>query len=544
MPRPPDSERAPLDSSAVPTPEAAPPGVLSGEAVFVERIEVAGSVLYDASVLSDIWADNQRLGGPMTLSELRDIAREAQRRIQLDGYVFTRVFAPDSLSAVQGGVATLTVVEAEIVNVAVEESDGSVGPVIDLLRVMAAELTGEAGRNPHIETIERVLLLMRDVPGVTRATAVPTRAPGYLPGQLDLVINVERKPVSGVVFADNLQSPTVGEGLVGAAVEFGSFESGGDTVRVTALNSFWDSIDDLDERFLGQVEYSRAIGATGLMFDARALISYSEPGDVLAGVDIKSRQVEAELGLEYPILRTRAQSLWVRVSAEMTNSRTETGAQGNLLSDDRIRVAEVSFRGAFRDETGYTRGVVGLRQGLDVFGARDGGNSNNVSRADGDGAATVLFAELEREQILADRMSAYLRLGAQLASDALLSSEEFAVGGASFGRGYDPSEFLGDHGLGGTLELRYATSLDEAGFDVDAEDFGALTLYVFGDYGRVFNRSTGSPRDVDIYSVGGGFRLALPYEASLNLEVAKPLTDLQRTQDDDFRFYFRAQKRF
>ena len=55
--------------------------------------------------------------------------------------------------------------------------------------------------------------------------------------------------------------------------------------------------------------------------------------------------------------------------------------------------------------------------------------------------------------------------------DELLSTEEFKLGGLTFGRGYDPSELTGDSGLGTALELQFQPG-DRV--DVPAELSGSM----------------------------------------------------------------------
>lgn len=544
VPEKPNPDRAPIGAPSLPEDaRLALEAAVDDPRTIVRTVNVSGTDEWDAETLERTIQEVRAEDSTMNLAELRYVAATLQAKIRNDGFVFTRVFAPRALAEVKDGVAMLTVVQAHIKQVFVAESAEPVGPVLRQLYEMSQQLANK--RNPHIHDIERTLLLMNDLPGITRATAVPTRGEGYEPGELDLTINVERKPVSGVIFADNRQAPSVGQGLIGASVEFGSWGAAADTLTVTALNSFWDSVDDLEERHLGQLVYERQLNDDGLKLEVRGLFSSSRPGANLEPVDLHSRQYELEVALEYPILRTRRDgSVWLRLSTEFRDSRTTipgTPTGRDVQSRDRVRVVELSAHGIRRDSTGFTLGELGIRQGLDILGARSKGDAN-ISRNDGKATATVFFAEIEREQRIMGPFSAFARVAGQISTEDLLASEEFAVGGGTFGRGYDPSEFLGDDGIGVQFELRYDADLNGLTALQDLS-FGPLQLYAFMDYGHIWNSGSGSGDD-DVHSVGGGFRLTLPQQAQLSLEIAKPLTDLQRTGDDDFRVYFQAQKTF
>ena len=108
----------------------------------------------------------------------------------------------------------------------------------------------------------------------------------------------------------------------------------------------------------------------------------------------------------------------------------------------------------------------------------------------------------------------------QVAFTDLLSPELFGFGGEAFGRGYDPSEIVGDHGAALKLELRYALGEGIAGLP----SFGA-TLYGFYDAGVVRQRSPGGlDAQQSATSAGLGVRFDVGRLLSGYLEVAKPLT--------------------
>lgn len=533
-PEQPNAERAPREILAPPeTPGPALSAAADEVTVDVSEIVVEGAEEIDPTGLEVLWAD--LIGRPATLREVSDLGRRIQAYVRGEGFIFSRVSPP---STVTEGRLVYTVQETLIEAVTVEESADPVGAVMALLTDMAKRLEGL--NNPHVEDLERVLLLMRDTPGVTRATAVPRAAASGSEAAIDLVINVERKPFSGALFADNRQSPVLGDGLVGGVLAVNSFGSGGDTLIVTGLNSFWTDADDLTERHLGQVEYKRFIGSSGLLGSLRALYSIGEPGEDLEPIVLRSKQLEVEIALEYPVVRTRDASIWVGALAEWRESRTT--AAGALISDDDLRVVGISARGLSRDEFGYFEGEIGIRQGLGFFGASDSGD-DFISRPDGDPQATVVYAELAREHFFSDAFSVFLSAGGQISSGALLSSEEFAVGGLNYGRGYDPSEVLGDDGFGLSAELRFDLDVRDV---VPEETFGgadagSLQFYGFGDYAKISDRQFGSE---DIGSVGGGVRFNLPLATQVSFEVAKPLSELDRTDSDDVRFFFGLQKLF
>ena len=104
---------------------------------------------------------------------------------------------------------------------------------------------------------------------------------------------------------------------------------------------------------------------------------------------------------------------------------------------------------------------VEVSQGLNVLGASDDGD-DNLSRVGGRSDFFKVAATAQRVQdlgFLKHDLGLLLSVGGQKSANALLSVEEFGLGGTDFGRAYDPSELTGDEALAGRIELRH--DLDE-----------------------------------------------------------------------------------
>ncbi len=533
VPAAPDPERAALPSAAGPPGPAASPGSLGATRFTLAEVVLAGDPVppgIDADASS-----RALIGTEIGAAEAVAAAAALQAAIRNEGFVFTRVLPVVDADA---GRLTLTVVEARIEGVVIEEPGDPVGPVRALLERLAAPLVGL--RNPRLADLERVLLLMNDLPGITRATGVP-RAGQSGPGALVLSVNVERDPFVGVAFADTRQQPSFGEGLLGAQVEFGGYGSGGDTTRLTGTVSFWDTWDDLDERQVLQLEQSRFFGGDGARVTGRVLYGRNRPGDALEDLGLEGEDWEIEASAEYPVIRTRPLSVWARGGLTFYETELDISGGDARITDESRRVLFAEAEALVRDPYGFTTVAVGLRQGLDAFGASKAGDLANT-RFDGRPDATVAYGEIEREQGLGTLgggdLALFGRAGGQFASDPLLGGEEFSLGGTTFGRGYDPSELLGDHGAAATVELRWRKRFFVQGEAVQTE------LYGFGEGGAVWNIGAGGTGQDDLASLGVGLRAFLPRDAFLGVELAKPDTALRRTEEDDVRIFFLAQKRF
>ncbi len=120
-------------------------------------------------------------------------------------------------------------------------------------------------------------------------------------------------------------------------------------------------------------------------------------------------------------------------------------------------------------------------------------------------------------------------MAAQTSNNPLLSAEEFSLGGARFGRGYDPAVIAGDRGAAAAVELRFTDALPAP--------FVEYQLYGFYDVGRVANGTVDPNARHRLASTGLGGRLQLQPAVRINLELAKPLNAVEGREDRDWRTF-------
>ena len=128
----------------------------------------------------------------------------------------------------------------------------------------------------------------------------------------------------------------------------------------------------------------------------------------------------------------------------------------------------------------------------------------------------------------------------QYAFSQLLASEEFGFGGSNYGRAFDPSEFSGDHGAAGKLELQYVGNA--------AFPFARVVYYGFFDYGTVWRIDDSSREARDSASSAGlGIRYALADRVDGYVELGKPLLNrvaARGNDGEDVRLFFSISARF
>lgn len=539
----------PLTAPRVQFTSQRPPSNADDIRFTLEALDLSGATAFGPGELEALYAAD--IGGEIALTRLFEIAGAVQAFYRDADLIFTRVFVP--AQEIVNGVARIEVVEARIERVVVEEPNAPIGPVRQLAQRMIAVLEGV--ENPTGAQIERAVLNVSELPGITRATVVPQPSGPESRGGLVLHLNVERDAFEGVLYADNRQTPAVGRNVVGATATLNSYSPWADTTSLSIFNSFdvfsdtspdtgeTDPAGDFDERTTLYGVHQRAVGRDGAMLTATGLYSRTRPGDDLAAAGIDGDQYFGSLDLSYPFIRSRRLAVGGALAFEYLDSGSDISNGLFRVTDDRIRVAAARLNGVYRDETGYATFDAQVRRGLDILDATPPEQLER-SRFDGETVFTTIRATAERLVLLPEDFSAWARVGGQYAFDPLLASEEFSIGGLTYGRGYDPSEFTGDHGFGVSAELRHEWRLDLGEFPVTAEGYG------FVDYGVVWNIGEGEPAKEDIVTTGGGVRLLLPRDVFVGAELAVPVGQpLARTDEDGEpidgpRFFLTLSKRF
>ena len=152
-----------------------------------------------------------------------------------------------------------------------------------------------------------------------------------------------------------------------------------------------------------------------------------------------------------------------------------------------------------------------------------------------------LKMDYQRTQKLPYDMSWIARLEGQIASQPLISNEQFSAGGAESVRGYLESERLGDDGWKASLEWRSPS------FAKDGSPWlRQWLLLVFADAARLHVKET-QPEQIsrfELASVGLGARFTAWKNMKGELDWAHALKDSAATNSGDNRVHFRLEYGF
>lgn len=518
LPVAPDSD---FDFS-IQAPKRTPVPRAADELTFTLRdITITGTTVYSAASLRPLY--EPLIGREVKLADIIAVADAVEAKYREAGYILTRAFVPPQ--RVGDGVFTLSVVEGFVKALDVEGGNEAAQD-----RVKAYLQPVLAAHPLDIHTMERALLLANDMPGITASGLL--RPSPDTPGASDLVVTLTQSAMSGGFYTDNRGSKFAGPVTIRGDVAINGLITGND--QLTASLS---SVPDGLEKMAAQLRYSHPLGNEGMILSLVASGTYGEPGSTLTPLNVITKSYAAGPRLRIPLLRSRAESLFLDTGLNWQYAEVTTFA--GLLSHDQWRTADASLTYI---ENGFLNGTssltFGIEQGLPILGASPNG-SPELSRAGADTDFTKLTTSLRRGQILSGPLNLALNATGQYSFAPLISGEQAAYGGDSIGRGYDPSVLQGDHGVGGSAELRY---------DLRFNDSLILSAqpYVFYDRARVWNRTGGVLGGATLSSTGVGVRAQLPYEISAGLEFAQTLSSLANNDDGRLtsRILFNAGVRF
>lgn len=497
----------------------------------LKGINLDGVSAYKKNDLEKIYAG--KIGKTISLADVYKIANEITLKYRNDGYILTQVVVPPQ--TIDGGSVRLQVVEGYVDAVRITKQDP--GMPVDIANIEGYANRISTGGPLNVRDLERQLLIINDLPGVTARSILSPSA--TTPGAADLDIVLDYDPVDGLLSIDNFGSRYLGDIQVGAAATLNSMLGQNEAIsaQIAMAPQSWY------ELAYGSVGYEQPVGSLGTKVHFNASATDTEPGYDLKEFDVRGRSYLLNVGATHPFIRSRSENLTGRLNFDWRRVKSSNNVEDTRR--DRISALRLGGRYEFIDLiAGPAANMfdVELSKGLNILGANEEGD-DNMTRAAGDPQFTKLEAEIQRLQRVTGSVNLLLAARGQVASDALLSSEEFAVGGVGlFGRGFDPSEITGDEGIAGKVELQWKEPVK-----IDTSFLQTYQLYGFYDIGKVWNKdaTTSSQKDDSLASVGAGVRFELPYEVDGGFAIAFPLTREPQTAGDyDPKFYFNLSKRF
>ena len=465
----------------------------------LNRLTVEGSTVYTPDTLRPFYA--QYLSTEVTLAQIYGIVDTLTARYRNDGYILSQVIVP--AQSVEEGSVRLQAIEGYLDDVRVE---GGTESLRDRAQKYAERLKRQ--RPLTARTLERNVLLLNDLPGVEARAVL---APGSTPGAAQLVLQLTERRYDASASSDTRGSRAQGRQRIFADLDLHNLLGGASITELRQVTTFTPELT-----YVG-ASHDQFIGTHGSSISIAGTYTYSKPQELLfIPIELTTNTTTLTLSYSHPILRSRSANLYARGTFSLFDSTSKVFGVKDTV--DRLRPARIGLTYDVADGLGGIN-VADLEYSLGIDGL--GASSKDdpyLSRPGGRPDFQKVAFYGARSQTLPAGWSIGVAGAAQYAFTDLLSPELFSVGGEQFGRAYDPSELLGDHGVALRIDVG-RTHVWRGPHPI------SLMPYVFADAGRVWTRTSfpGFESSQTATSAGAGLRLNIGAQMGGFVEVAKPL---------------------
>lgn len=486
-------------------------------------VQFTGVTVFDESDLQKVAAPY--LNRPVTRGEIAQLKFDITKLYFDKGYILVRVVTPPQ--DLSDGILDIQVFEARIGKVTVNNESGLRSFIV---RAMTTRIkSGEVFREGPVEST------VNDLNDLGNVGANLNLQPGEEVGTTDLTLNLKKAPddTQQISFDSNYGSDLTGDKVGAISLEKSNLLGFGESV-----NADFNRTEEGTWTAQGLVKVP--IGFRNIKLDLRYVHSDIDVGDRLSSLGATGKTDIGEVGFSSVLLNMHRQRIEVRTGLQGRQHRSFL--LGVPETDDDIRQVflEGSYTARFPRAIvyGFLRGV----KGVDILGASDEGEPMNT-RVSGDPTAwmiqPLLFVNVRPSQ----RGTLKAQVTGQWASDTVLSSDLFVLGGYHSIRGFEPAESTGDAGMQFSVEYDHQIFDGNSG-GIDWNVKGAA----FVDGGIAFNRQNGQVTDDHLYSAGVGLELSTNLtkigESKLRFDIAFPLGNYDSPTIDDSTVYVRVVQTF
>jgi hemolysin activation/secretion protein len=485
------------------------------------------------------------------MGEKRDMAAIEGARAALEkayqnaGYLTVFVDVPEQ--RIDGGVVRLAVLEGRVDKLYVTGSR-----YFDQGRIRAIATELAEGTVPNFNVVQQQIAALSQTP---ERRVQPVLRPGREPGTVEAELKVtDQLPLGGSVELNN--AAAAGTEALRAAVNlrYDNLFQRDHSLSLTALTA---PMQPSQSQVL-VLNYLVPLG-DGDSLNISAVNSSSDI-DSLGGTRVLGKGTT--LGLRYGLNRVGSNaahglSLGVDVKDLTEDVLTSAGTIGSPLRYAPLQAAyNGNWWGAWGQQQLSASATFGLRpvwrqmrtdcQLADgSFGVAD---QFACKRRGADGGFTTVKLDWRGSTRVGPTEWA-LRIAGQIASQPLVSAEQFSVGGADSVRGYAEGSVSADYGVLASLELRsrnLAPALLKAFDGANLPPFTELVLFGFSDVARValIEPEPGQPNRSTLLGTGVGVRLGLQPGLSLAMDWARRHRDVAGRSLPSERVHVRAALRF
>ena len=447
-------------------------------------------------------------------------ARDALQKIyQARGYQSVTVEVPPQ--QVRNGVLLLKVTENSIGRVRVEGARyHSPQAIRDAVPALAE------GAVPNFAQAQEQLAQVNRQPG---QQVVPLLKPGSLPQTMDVTLKVEDSyPLHASLEVNNDRSADTPPLRAVGNVRYDNLWQLGHTISATYIVAPQDrhAVEVYALSYLAPLDKQWSLLGSGYKSNSNA--------NTLGGTTVlgKGNAVTLQAIRNLPTLGDFGQSLSVGVSRKHFDQRLTLGEQQSAVPITYYPWT-FSYTGQrVRDVSSFS---VAAAANFGTRGAGSGRLEFDNQRYNAKQNFAYLRVDTNYTRAFAGGYALALRASGQLADSPLVSSEQFAAGGANSVRGFLSAEDTGDNGASASVEVRTPSVASWFGKYVNEWRFH---WFVDGSRILLIDPLPEQRSRFTLLSTGLGTRFTLFDSVNGELEYAYPLKDGARTRAHDGRWLF------
>jgi hemolysin activation/secretion protein len=390
------------------------------------------------------------------------------------------------------------------------------------------------GTVPNLETAQKELVALNRM---ADRRVTPKLSPGIEPGTVDIDLDVEDSlPLHGSLELNNRYSADTSHLRINGAISYGNLFQLGHTLG----GSFQIAPENPDESlvfsgyYLSRINDKLSLMLQGTKQDSDVSTLGGATGVIGAGEILGVRAI-----VDLPSENGHFQNITFGLDWKNLEQITSLNAVGQQIEAPiEYFPLSASYASSWVKKNHFTElnltGTLGLR------GLGSGENEFNNRRYKAHGNFFHLRADLSHTFDLANGSQLFGKLQGQLASGALINSEQMSGGGLGNARGYLESEALGDNGIFATFEYRTPSFIGSE--DENGRRANEWRLHVFVDGGilGIYDALPGQDSTSTFASVGIGTRIKYASHYNGSLDLALPLIDEGRTDAFDPFLTFRG----
>jgi len=508
---------APTFAQTAPAPAAPAPAPASSDSPKFEirEIKVEGNTLLKQSVLDRAFAPF--LGAGRDFGDVQKALEALEQAYTKAGYGAIQVSLPEQ--ELNQGVITLKVTESKIAKIIFEGNR-----LFDEANIRNSLPSLKEGAVPNVKKLGIDLRLANESPA--KQTAVILRNT-ETDGEVDAVVRVaEQAPTKYSLSLDNTGTTQTGDYRLGLGLQSSNLLNRDQVLTAQVLGS----PTELSKVFIAGFGYHIPLYRTGDSIDLSGGYSNVSSGVVQGLFNVAGKGSIG--GLRYNFQLPRVGEVEQKLSLgydyrAFRNNITPIGGGDELVPDITVHPVSLAYSGLLRAASAETTFYASYFQNL-PGGNNGGSGAFEASRAGARPGYTLFRYGFNVNKAFPSDWQARVALNGQQTRDALVSGEQFGLGGVDNIRGFQEREVSNDRGYRTNLEFY-------------TPDFGPkigsnwrVRSVVFYDQGRVIRNHLlpGEIESISLGSVGLGLRMARGNNLTVRLDYATVI-DAGGTENKD-----------